>query len=56
MSTITVKDGTAIDYKDWGRTNAQPTLFQSWLAATDRRRLRHPDKHVVESLSSAGIS
>ena len=36
MSTITVKDGTAIFYKDWGARNAQPIVFHhGWPLSAD---------------------
>ena len=36
MSTITVKDGTAIFYKDWGDRNAQPIVFHhGWPLSAD---------------------
>ena len=36
MSTITVKDGTAIFFKDWGDRNAQPIVFHhGWPLSAD---------------------
>jgi len=36
MSTITVQDGTAIYYKDWGPRNAQPIVFHhGWPLSAD---------------------
>ncbi len=36
MSTITVKDGTTIFYKDWGPRNAQPIAFHhGWPLSAD---------------------
>src|SRR5687768_9666164 len=36
VSTITVKDGPAIYYKDWGPKNAQPIVFHhGWPLSSD---------------------